>query len=110
MATFTLTDLKKAVDKKYAPTIIKNGKTEYRLENMLQLPVEKTDEVLELVDKFDTAEGVKEQIAIFEAIIEAVEVNGKGRELIDLLGGSQGSLIELGTTWMQGTELGEAER
>lgn len=110
MATFTLTDLKKAVDKKYAPTIIKNGKTEYRLENMLQLPVEKTDEVLELVDKFDTAEGIKEQIEIFEAVIEAVEVNGKGRELIDLLGGSQGSLIELGTTWMQGTELGEAER
>lgn len=110
MATFTLTDLKKAVDKKYAPTIIKNGKTEYRLENMLQLPVEKTDEVLTLVDKFDTAEGIKEQIEIFEAVIEAVEVNGKGRELIDLLGGSQGSLIELGTTWMQGTELGEAER
>lgn len=110
MATFTLTDLKKAVDKKYAPTIIKNGKTEYRLENMLQLPAEKTDEVLELVDKFDTAEGIKEQIAIFEAIIEAVEVNGKGRELIDLLGGSPGSLIELGNTWMQGTELGEAER
>lgn len=110
MATFTLTDLKKAVDKKYAPTIIKNGKTEYRLENMLQLPVEKTDEVLALVDKFDTAEGVKEQIEIFETVIEAVEVNGKGRELIELLGGSQGALIELGTTWMQGTELGEAER
>lgn len=110
MATFSLTDLKKAVDKKYAPTIIKNGKTEYRLENMLQLPVEKTDEVLALVDKFDTAEGIKEQIEIFEAVIEAVEVNGKGRELIELLGGSQGALIELGTTWMQGTELGEAER
>lgn len=110
MATFTLTDLKKAVDKKYAPTIVKNGKTEYRLENMLQLPPEKIDKVLELVDKFDDVEGIKDQIAIFEEIIETVEVNGQGRELIELLGGSQGALIELGTTWMQGTELGEAER
>lgn len=110
MATFTLTDLKKSVDSKYAPTIVKNGKAEYRLDPLLRLPKEKRDAVLELTDKFDGDAELDDQLETVSEIIRTVEINGKGDELLDLFGGDAAMVLELGLTWMNGSELGEAER
>lgn len=109
MATFSLTDLKNAVDKKYAPTIVKNGKTTYRLDPLLRLPKEKRDSVLTLIDKFDGDADLEEQLSVVEDIVRIVESNDKGDELIELFGGDAALTLELGLTWMNGSELGEAD-
>lgn len=108
MATFTLTDLKKSVDTKYAPTIVKNGKTEYRLDPLLRLTKTKRDSVLELTERFDADSDLDDQLETVAEIIRTVEVNSKGDELLELLGGDAAMVLELGLTWMSGSELGEA--
>lgn len=108
MATFTLTDLKKSVDTKYAPTIVKNGKAEYRLDPLLRLTKTKRDSVLELTERFDADSDLDDQLETVAEIIRTVEVNGKGDELLELFGGDAAMVLELGLTWMNGSELGEA--
>lgn len=114
MATFTLTDLKNEVSKKYAPTVIENGADQYILQNMLQLPTEKRTKVMALVDSIDGDKGdkntIEEQTDIFREIIRAAEENDRGDELLDLLGDNTALLVEVATKWMEATQLGEAER
>lgn len=115
MATFTLSDLRNEVSKKYAPTVIENGKETFTLQNMLQLPSKKRNEVMDLVDKFENddeaeGDGLDAQLETFRDIIVAVEANDKGEDLLELLGDNPALLLELATSWMGSTQLGEAER
>lgn len=119
MATFSLTDLKNAVDKKYAPTIVENGSDTYTFQNLLQLPTERRDAVMKLIDSVSGNEddedsdeaddvGLANELETFSEILRLVEINDKGQELIDLLGDNTAMLIELGSAWMNGSQLGEA--
>lgn len=115
MATFTLDTLREAVDKKYAPTIIEDGKDRYELPNILRLPKKKRDEVFELIEGLgedieggDDATAFDSQLEQFSKIIVAAEANNNGEKLLKLLN-DPAMLIEVGTTWMEASELGEAE-
>lgn len=113
MATFTLTDLKNEVSKKYEPTVVENGKDTFTLQNVLQLPTKKRNEVLDLVNSISSEEegdskGLDDQMVIYRDLILATEENDKGQELLDLLGDNTAMTLELVTTWMEGTQLGEA--
>lgn len=111
MATFTLTDLKNEVAKKYAPTVIENGDKTYTLQNLMQINTEDRDKVLELIEDIDSEKKtLDDQIAVFRSIVEIVEENGNGGELLELLGDNTALVMELVNTWMDGTQLGEAER
>lgn len=111
MATFTLTDLKNEVSKKYAPTVIENGDKTYTLQNLMQIGSEDRDKVLELIEDIDSEnKTLDDQIAVFRSIVEIVEENGNGGELLELLGDNTALVMELVNTWMDGTQLGEAER
>lgn len=113
MATFTLEDLKNEVSKKYAPTVIKNGTDQYVLQNLLQLPSTKRNKTMDLVDTLDAEEedksGIDYQVEVFREIIQIVEVNDRGQELLDLLGDNDALILELVTAWMDSSQLGEAE-
>lgn len=112
MATFSLTDLRNEVSKKYAPTIIENGDETFELPNMLQLPEKKRDKVLDLVDQFSSGEeslSITEQTKIFKEIVIAAEASSRGKELLNLLGDNTAILFELVSRWMDGTQVGEAE-
>lgn len=115
MATFSLTDLRNEVSKKYAPTVIENGDDTYTLLNLLQMPTKKRDKVMELVDQIESEEKaaelpIGEQVKIFEDILVAAEQNDRGKELLELLGDNTAMLFELIQRWMEGTQLGEAEQ
>lgn len=117
MATFTLTDLKNEVSKKYAPTVIENGSETYTLQNLLQLPEKTREEVMDLIDQLDveaedeesTESSLSRQLRIFSEAIIKVEENGKGQELIDLMGGNPALVLELAQAWMNATQVGEVE-
>lgn len=112
MATFSLTDLRDSVSKKYASTIVENGDDSFVLQNMLQLPEKKRDKVLDLVDNLTNSEagGLAEDVKTFKKIIEVIVEQDRGAELLELIGDNAAMLMELGAAWMEGTELGEAER
>lgn len=113
MATFTLEDLRNEVSKRYAPTVIQNGGDEYVLQNMLQLPAEKRDEVMDLVERFENGGEdmpLEDQVSIFKEIIIAAEDNDRGNELLALLGDNTALIFEVINRWMEATQLGEAER
>lgn len=116
MATFTLTDLKNEVSKKYAPTVIENGSDTYTLQNLLQLPEKTREEVMDLIDQLDADEdddssepSLTRQLRIFSEAILKVEENGKGQELLDLMGGNPALILELAQAWMNATQVGEVE-
>lgn len=118
MATFTLTDLKNSVAKKYANTTIENGDKTYTLVNLLQLDPKKRAAVLELIEgvgsKGDDAEGeddasIDDQIEIFTEVFKVVEQDGKGDELVKLLNGNAAMILELSAAWSEASQLGEAE-
>jgi len=112
MATFTLNDLRNEVSKKYAPTVIENGKDTYTLQNMLQLPTKKRKEVMELVDSVggddEGGSSIEDQLEIFRKIIIAAEEDDKGDELLELLGDNTAMIYEVVSSWMETTQLGEA--
>lgn len=115
MATFSLTDLKNEVSKKYAPTIIENGSDEFVLQNILQLSPAKRNEVLEIVDTLDDeiedgSNAIEVQMEKFRELIIAAEDNDRGEELVELIGENAALLIEIATKWMETTQLGEAGR
>ena len=113
MATFTLEDLKNEVSKKYAPTVIKNGTDQYILQNLLQLPAKKRNKTMDLVDTINSEDeeksGLDHQVGVFREIIKIVEANDKGQELLGLLGDNDALVLELVTSWMDSSQLGEAE-
>lgn len=112
MATFTLADLKAEVSKKYAPTIVENGDEEFVLQNLLQLPAKRRTQVLNLTSDVggeDKEFDLDEEVKVFRKIIEIVTEDDKGKELNALLGDNDALVVQLVTTWMDGTQLGEAE-
>lgn len=110
MATFSLDDLRAAVNRRYAPTVIENGDETFVLQNMLQLPADRRAEAERLSD-IVVGEGVdpEEAIEAMRDIIRVVTDNDMGDKLLKLLGDNPASVITLGETWMQGTQLGEAD-
>lgn len=113
MATFTLDNLKAEVERKYAPTVIENGDDEYILANLLQLPSKTRSEVLSLIDKVDgdeeSASGIEEQLELFTEIVKLSEKNGRGDELLELIGDNTALIFEIVSAWMETTQVGEAE-
>ena len=112
MATFSLSELRAEVERKYAPTIVENGSDRFELQNLLQLPEKRRDQVIELVESIeeDTEEGhnLTEQLKVFEKIVVFTERNGRGQELLDLLGDNTAMVFELVTKWLEASQVGEA--
>lgn len=114
MATFTLDSLREVVDKKYAPTVIEDGDTQYELPNILRLDKKKRDKIFALIGSIEDAiedgdgEDFDAQFDIFREIITTAEKNGRGKDLVALLE-DPAMLIEVATSWMEASELGEAE-
>ncbi|UBI10052.1 phage tail assembly protein [Corynebacterium coyleae] len=114
MATFTLDSLREVVDKKYAPTVIEDGDTRYELPNILRLEKKKRDKIFDLIASIEGAiedgdgEDFDAQLSIFSEIIETAEKNGNGKALVNNLD-DPAMLLEVATSWMEASELGEAE-
>lgn len=113
MAKFTLDDLQAEVDKKYAPTVIEAGDKEFVLPNALQLPEKQQAEVFDLIDANDEADDdirLDTVVDSFKKVIRIVTKDGKGDELLELVGDNSAAILELMSHWQEGTQLGEAEK
>lgn len=112
MATFTLTDLQNEVSKKYAPTVIENNGVEYVLPNLLQLDAKARDKALKKIESMegDEDDSLEFQLTQAKGVLQDVTKDGKGKELVGLLGDNPAMILELIESWMEGTQPGEAEQ
>jgi len=112
MATFTLDKLRDIVDAKYAPTIIESGDDKFELPTLLRLPEKKRNKIFDLIAEVE--KGVEDedtnaldrQLDVFREMITTAEANDRGEALLELLE-DPAMIIELATTWMESSEVGE---
>ena len=114
MATFTIDELRKAADKKYAPTVIEAGDETYKLPTLLRLESDRRKQVIKLLEALetdldgeDTSKGLEETLDTFRKLIAEVEENGKGQELVELIDDDV-VLIDVVNAWLDGIQAGEA--
>lgn len=107
---FTLDDLNKALDTKYAPFVFQAGKEKFNLKQVLRLPKTSRDQVKILIDSLDTAD--KEELTeegMFAILGEIIKiVCDKGDRLLEILDNDVVSLTALFEAWVGSAQPGEA--
>jgi len=119
--TFTLDALREDVERKYAPVKIAVGKREVVLRHLIRMPKGDREAVVELLNKFKDAvssgpedkadDAVLDDDALLELGKEIVAKVAKdhGDVLVEALGDDLALTIHVLETWMEATQLGEAQ-
>ena len=108
MATYSLSDIRDAAAKRYQGLEITNGDDKFIFQNLLQLPATQRREADKILNSADAAADTDSQIELVKNLLKAVEKNGRGQELLDLLEDSPANLMEVFHAWMEATQPGEA--
>ncbi len=109
---FTLDDLNKAIETKYAPFYFQAGQDKYSLRQVLRLAKSERDFVVEELKKLDglDAETMDEDVVLqaIENVLSTVTDGGKGSQLVELLGHDMVRVQMLMEMWIEATQPGEA--
>jgi len=103
---YTLDDIRAAAQKKYPDVEIENGKDVF----ILPHPVRLDDEAQEALRNLSTPaeeEGDSTYLGKIQKLVVLAEVNGRGEELVELLGDDVTVYVALSEAWFSGVELGE---
>lgn len=112
---FTLDDLNKAIDEKYAPFVFQHGREKFVLQQVLRLPQTKREivkaQLMMLDEKKDELEEA-EVLAILKAVVENVlDSSGKddkATKLFDILDNDLVKITVLFERWVSASQPGEA--
>jgi len=108
---FTLDDLNKALDTKYAPFVFQAGREKFTLQQVLRLPHEKRQivraQLQMLDDKKDELEE-DEVMVILKAVVENVMSEDKADRLFEILDNDLVKVTILFEQWVGQTQVGEA--
>lgn len=107
---FTLDDLNKSLDAKYAPFIFQAGKEKFELRQVLRLPKTARDQVKALIDSLDSDDKteVTEEVMLEKLSAVMRLVCTKGDRLLQLLDDDLVAIGALFEAWVDGTKAGEA--
>ncbi len=110
--TFSLEDLNKAIETKYAPFYFTAGEDKYVLRQVLRLNKSERDLVvsqLKDLDAMSDKEPDEDKIlGIIETVLSTVTDHGKGPALIDLLDHDLVRVQMLMEMWIEASQAGEA--
>lgn len=108
MASFSLDDIKAAAEAKFGSTDIDISETEtVRLLNPLRLSKEKRDSLTALTKSMSEDDADQEAI-LSEAIELVAESAGAAEKLLGAVGSDLAVLVQIFTTYSEGTQVGEA--
>jgi len=112
---FTLDDLNKALDDKYAPFVFQHGREKFVLQQVLRLPQETRKTVqaqLQLLDDKKDELEEPEVLAILKAVIDNVldgsKKDDRATKLFDILDNDLVKITVLFEKWVGSTQVGEA--
>lgn len=113
--TFTLDNIREAVEKKYAPLkIVLDDGLEVELRSLLRLDKDERKIVTDALTVLEELEDAEESEDSVELAIEAMGTvirtvaKGNARELISALGDDIPMYMQVLETWQEGTQVGEA--
>lgn len=112
--TFSLEDLNKAIEKKYAPFYFTAGSDKYVLRQVLRLSKSEREIVvselkaLDGVSQDDSDVDEDKVLATIEKVLSTVTDGGKGHALIELLEHDLVRVQMLMELWIEATQPGEA--
>jgi len=110
---FTLDDLNKALETKYAPFVFQSGREKFTLQQVLRLTKDKRDIVkaqLQMLDDKRDELNEDEILVVLQAVIENV-IDGdasKAERLFELLGHDLVKVTILFEKWVESAQAGEA--
>lgn len=109
---FTLDDLNAAIESKYAPFHFHAGDQQFKLRQILRLD---RSERLVVSDELKSLDGINEDnmdedkiLGIVEKVLSIVTDDGKGPQLVELLGHDLVRVQTLMEKWIEVTSVGEA--
>lgn len=109
---FTLEDIDKSLNEKYAPLVFQAGKSNFQLRQILRLASTEREAVVAKLEALqETAEDDLSEDMIRETmtfVLSVVTADDKGEELISVLGGDLLRMKTLFERWMEDTQAGEA--
>lgn len=110
--SFTLDDIRAAAEEKYGSTTIILGDMEVELVNVLRLPKERRDVILNLAKSADVDEEDVDVDETRETMLEglraACRTKEQGKALTEALGDDLPLVAEVFSRYTQGTQSGEA--
>jgi len=110
--TFSLEDLNKAIEAKYAPFYFTAGEDRYVMRQVLRLSKSERETVvaeLKTLETFQDGEADEDAILqCIEMVLSTVTDHGKGADLIELLGHDIIRVQMLMEMWIEATQAGEA--
>ena len=111
--TFSLEELNRAIESKYAPFYFTAGEDRYVLRQVLRLSKSERETVvneLKTLETFQDTEGVDEDAILkaIETVLSTVTDNGKGPRLVELLEHDLIRVQMLMEMWIEATQAGEA--
>lgn len=110
---FTLADIDKALNDKYAPLVFQAGKKRFELRQILRLSSSEREAVvtkLEGLQETPDDEMTEEMVLdVMSFVLSLVAADGAGPELIEVLGSDLLRMKMLFERWMEDTQAGEAQ-
>lgn len=113
--SFSLDDMKAALDAEFAPVTFTVGNDTLVLQNLMRIDATPRKEVLEAMAQLRTAEGAeedKQDLALMgeavTTILRNVVAGGKGQKLVDALGGDLLLSMKVLEKWTGATQAPEA--
>jgi hypothetical protein len=110
--SFSLDDLNKAIETKYAPFTITAGGYTYKLRQVLRLASSERAVVVSLLKDMDSIsddEPDEEEILdVMESILSTITADGRGDDLVSLLEHDIVRVKTLIEMWIEATQAGEA--
>lgn len=114
MAVFKLDNLRAAADKRYSSTVIEADGKKFIFPNLLRMSKDSRSQVTDLLaraEEFANEESVAnldEQFDVFTDLLRVAETNGRGDELLELIGDDTVLIMDIVTSWLETAQVGEA--
>lgn len=109
---FTLEDIDRSLNDKYAPLVFQAGKVKFQIRQILRLTTTEREAVVEKLESLqETAEDDLSEDMIRETmtfVLTVATADGKGEDLISVLDGDLLRMKILFERWMEDTQAGEA--
>lgn len=108
---FTLDDLNKAIESKYAPFVFQSGREKFVLQQVLRLPAETRKIVqaqLQMLDDKKDDLNEDEVKVILKAVVDNVLEGDKADRLFDILDNDLVKITVLFEKWVEHSQPGEA--
>ncbi|WP_158881992.1 phage tail assembly protein [Amycolatopsis anabasis] len=117
--SFSLDDLREDLDREFAPCTLTLGGEEIVLRNLMRLPEKERTEVLGALKEVEaldieseeaqTEEDLNKMSAALDRVLGTVAAEGKGKKLVQAIGGDVLLGMKVLERWTEATQPGEAQ-